>query len=82
MIIGISNMSTAGRSKKSSRIALDRGSRRWPFCDPTSNKYRDKYAEIARRPTHAELEDSWRRARELGLEFETASFERRQAFDM
>ena len=50
------------------------------FCDPASAKYRDKYAEIARRPTHAKLEDSWRRARELGLKFETAPFERRNAF--
>jgi putative pyruvate formate lyase activating enzyme len=50
------------------------------FCDPGSPKYRDKYAEIARRPTLAELHDSWRRARELGLRFETASFERRDAF--
>ena len=47
------------------------------FCDPASAKYRGKYAEIARRPTYAELEDSWRRARELGLKFESASFERR-----
>ena len=23
------------------------------FCDPASDKYREKYAEIARRPTHA-----------------------------
>jgi putative pyruvate formate lyase activating enzyme len=52
------------------------------FCDPASAKYRDKYAEIARRPTCAELESAWRRARELGLEFETASFERRDAFGM
>jgi putative pyruvate formate lyase activating enzyme len=47
------------------------------FCDPASAKYRDKYAGIARRPTHPELEDSWRRARDLGLNFETATFERR-----
>jgi putative pyruvate formate lyase activating enzyme len=47
------------------------------FCDPVSAKYRGKYVEIARRPTHAELEDSWSRAHELGLKFETASFERR-----
>jgi putative pyruvate formate lyase activating enzyme len=52
------------------------------FCDPASAKYRDKYAEISRRPTHVELEGSWRRARELGLKFETASFERRNAFGM
>jgi len=47
------------------------------FCDPASVKYRDKYAEIARRPRHRELDASWCRARELGLNFETATFERR-----
>jgi putative pyruvate formate lyase activating enzyme len=47
------------------------------FCDPTSAKYRDRYAEIARRPSHTELNNSWRRARELGLKFETTTFERR-----
>ena len=47
------------------------------FCDPASAKYRDRYAEIARRPTPAELNKSWRRARELGLKFETTTFERR-----
>ena len=47
------------------------------FCDPASDKYRDRYAEIARRPTPAELNKSWRRARELGLKFETTTFERR-----
>jgi putative pyruvate formate lyase activating enzyme len=46
------------------------------FCDPASAKYRDKYAEIARRPTHTELRHSWRRAAELGLKFETTTFER------
>jgi putative pyruvate formate lyase activating enzyme len=46
------------------------------FCDPGSAKYRDKYAEIARRPTRAELGKSWRCARELGLNFETTTFER------
>ena len=29
--------------------------------NPVSPKYRDKYAEVVRRPTHAELEGSWRR---------------------
>jgi putative pyruvate formate lyase activating enzyme len=52
------------------------------FCDPASAKYRDKYEEIARRPTHGELDQSWRRARELGLNFETTTFERRHAFEM
>jgi putative pyruvate formate lyase activating enzyme len=50
------------------------------FCDPASVKYRDKYEEVARRPTHRELDASWRRARELGLNFETATFERRNTF--
>ena len=52
------------------------------FCDPASDKYRDRYAEIARPPTETELNDSWRRARELHLKFETATFERRNAVDM
>jgi len=39
------------------------------FCDPASAKYRDKHAEIARRPTRMEFDDSWRRARALGLNF-------------
>ncbi|WP_119299629.1 radical SAM protein [Dongia deserti] len=50
------------------------------FCDPADPKYRDQYAEIARRPTQAELGNSWRHARELGLRFETASFDRRGDF--
>jgi putative pyruvate formate lyase activating enzyme len=52
------------------------------FCDPASTKYRDKYAEIARRPTQDELTDAWHRARELGLKFEATTFERRDAFGM
>jgi putative pyruvate formate lyase activating enzyme len=52
------------------------------FCDPTSLKYRDKYEDIARRPTQRELDASWRRARELGLKFETTTFERRNASGM
>jgi putative pyruvate formate lyase activating enzyme len=52
------------------------------FCDPANPKYRDKYAEIARQPTQAELTDSWRRARELGLKFEATTFERHNVFGM
>jgi putative pyruvate formate lyase activating enzyme len=52
------------------------------FCDPASAKYRDKYAEIAREPTAAELGSSWRHARELGLNFEATTFERRTSFAM
>jgi putative pyruvate formate lyase activating enzyme len=51
------------------------------FCDPTSAKYRDKYAAISRAPTRKELDESWRRARELGLRFETTTFERVEVFD-
>jgi putative pyruvate formate lyase activating enzyme len=47
------------------------------FCDPASAKYRPQYAEIARPPLQAELARSWRRAQELGLNFETATFDRR-----
>src|SRR4029453_13429706 len=52
------------------------------FCDPASAKYRDKYAEIARRPSSTELNNSWRRARELGLKFETTTFERCNTSDV
>jgi len=52
------------------------------FCDPASAKYREKYAEIARAPTAAELDNSWRRARELRLNFEATTFERRTPFAM
>ena len=52
------------------------------FCDPASTKYRDKYAEIARRPSQAELERAWRRAREFRLEFEATTFERPHAFGL
>ena len=52
------------------------------FCDPGSSKYRDKYAEIARRPTSSELNASWNRARELGFEFETTTFEHRDPLNM
>jgi putative pyruvate formate lyase activating enzyme len=50
------------------------------FCDPASAKYRHKYTEIARRPTRAELHDSWQRARELGLQFETTNVRASQCF--
>jgi len=50
------------------------------FCDPATDKYRDRYAEIARSPTRMELADCWRRARELGLNFEATTFERGHPF--
>jgi len=52
------------------------------FCDPSTPKYRDKHAEIARAPTRMELGKSWQRARVLGLNFETTTFERSRPFGM
>jgi putative pyruvate formate lyase activating enzyme len=52
------------------------------FCDPTSPKYRSKHSEITRRPTRLELANSWRRARELRLNFEATTFERSNSFGM
>jgi putative pyruvate formate lyase activating enzyme len=52
------------------------------FCDSASTKYRDKYAEIARRPSRIELNNSWRRAGELGLKFEATTFERGNTLGM
>jgi len=46
------------------------------FCDAGSSKYRNKYAEIARRPTLPELQASWQSPHRLGLRFETTTFER------
>jgi hypothetical protein len=37
---------------------------------------RTQHRTVARRPTPAELKKSWRRARKLGLKFETTTFER------
>lgn len=50
------------------------------FCDPESGKYREKYADIGRRPLSVELDHSWGRAHDLGLHFETVTFERSHAF--
>jgi uncharacterized Fe-S radical SAM superfamily protein PflX len=46
------------------------------FCDPRSSKYNKKYAEIARRPTSQEILQAFRYAKELGLNFESLSFEK------
>ena len=46
------------------------------FCDPNSANYKPKYAEIARRPSAKEIIDAFRTAKELGLRFETLSYER------
>jgi putative pyruvate formate lyase activating enzyme len=46
------------------------------FCDPTSQKYRPQYAELARRCTGEEIRSAYRHARERGLHFEAMTFER------
>ncbi len=49
------------------------------FCDSGSPKYDARYSELARRPSGDELRRSFARARALGLEFETISFEKNAA---
>jgi hypothetical protein len=47
----------------------------YAVCDRCVRQFY-KYAAIARRPSSTELNNSWRRARELGLKFDTTTFER------
>ncbi len=56
-----------------------------PDEDPLIGKVADDVLERvagARRPSHSELHSSWRRARELGLKFETTTFERLNTLGM
>lgn len=46
------------------------------FCNPCSPKYQKKYEEISRRPTSQEILQSFRYARQLGLNFESITFEK------
>ncbi len=46
------------------------------FCDPSSAKYNDKYDEIARRPTSHEIRQAFRYGKELGIRFESLSYEK------
>lgn len=46
------------------------------FCLPYSAKYDEKYAEIARRPTTAEIKRAFRYAQELSVRFEAVSYEK------
>jgi putative pyruvate formate lyase activating enzyme len=46
------------------------------FCDPCNPKYDSRYADIAGRPTGAELRRSFSYAQALGLKFETISYEK------
>ncbi len=45
-------------------------------CDPCGAKYDRKYEEIARRPTSQEVLQAFRYAKELGLRFESLSYEK------
>jgi putative pyruvate formate lyase activating enzyme len=46
------------------------------LCDPRSPKYNAKYEEISRRPTPREVLQAFRYAEELGLRFESLSYEK------
>jgi putative pyruvate formate lyase activating enzyme len=46
------------------------------FCDPSSSSYRPQYSQIARRPKASEIRDAYRHAEQLGLRYETVTFER------
>jgi putative pyruvate formate lyase activating enzyme len=48
------------------------------FCDPAGKRYLERYAAMARLPGRDELAAAWRRASELGLRFDAASFEQRR----
>jgi putative pyruvate formate lyase activating enzyme len=44
--------------------------------DSRSSKYRERYGEISRPPTEEEIIRSYQYAKDLGLNFETLSFEK------
>lgn len=46
------------------------------FCNPGNPKYQDRYEELSRRPTRGELLAAFGYADELGLSFETVSYEK------
>ena len=46
------------------------------YCDPGNVKYQERYAPLARRPSPREIRAAFRHARELGLPFESLSYER------
>jgi len=45
-------------------------------CDPTSRLYNPRYQELSRRPYDEEILESYRYARQLGLNFEALSYEK------
>jgi putative pyruvate formate lyase activating enzyme len=46
------------------------------FCDPRGASYDPRYAEIARRPTAAEINDAYRHAKARGLTYEAIIHEK------
>lgn len=46
------------------------------LCDSSSQKYRERYKEISRSPTEEEIIRSCQYAKDLGLNYETLSFEK------
>ena len=46
------------------------------LCDSSSSKYSERFSELARSPTGEEIMTSYRYAKELGLNFETLSWEK------
>ncbi len=44
------------------------------FTDPHSPIYRDRYAELSRRPRRDEIEESYRIAKDLGIPYEAVTF--------
>ncbi|MGH9960926.1 MAG: radical SAM protein, partial [Pyrinomonadaceae bacterium] len=46
------------------------------FCDPGNSKYNAKYQAISRRPTSREVLQAFRYAKELGVRFESLSYEK------
>ena len=48
------------------------------FCDHASAKYDPRHADLARRPTHAEIHAAYRYARDKHLRFEAITYERRK----
>ena len=45
-------------------------------CEPGTPKYNEQYAAIARRPTRQEILEAFRYAKDLGLRFESLSYEK------
>ena len=48
------------------------------FCDPTSAKYQERYATIARRPETSEVQAAYDHAHLRGLNFEAVTYEKRR----